>query len=43
MVYLTLRDFVRGKPWLNEIYYSLVLPLLGENFVAKFENGLIKV
>ncbi len=35
--------FVNGKPWLNELYYSVFLPLIGDSWMAKFDNGLINL
>jgi hypothetical protein len=39
----TLEDFVRNKPWLNELYYSVFLPLIGESWIAKNQAGLVNV
>jgi hypothetical protein len=38
-----MEDFVQGKPWLNELYYSIFLPMLGDTWIAKYNNGLIKI
>ena len=39
--YTFMHRFVRGKPWLNEMYYSVFLPLISETWIAKLEAGLI--
>ena len=39
--YTFMQRFVQGKPWLNEMYYSVFLPLISETWLAKFEAGLI--
>lgn len=36
-------EAVEGKPWLNEIYYSVFLPLVSDSWLAKYEAGLIDV
>ena len=36
-------SFVKGRPWLNEVYYSVFLPLIGDSWVAKYDSGLIEV
>jgi hypothetical protein len=33
--------FIQGKPWLNEIYYSVFWPLVGDSWLAKYDAGLI--
>ena len=33
--------FIQGKPWLNEIYYSVFWPLIGDSWMAKYDAGLI--
>ena len=33
--------FAAGKPWLNELYYSVFLPILGDTWLAKYDAGLI--
>ena len=38
-----LQQFVRGKPWLNELYYSVFLPMVTDSWLAKYEAGLIDV
>jgi hypothetical protein len=32
-----------GRPWLNEIHYSVFLPILGDEWIAKHSAGLIGV
>jgi predicted NAD-dependent protein-ADP-ribosyltransferase YbiA (DUF1768 family) len=39
----TLTDYVYGRPYLNELYYSVFLPTLGDTWIAKFNAGLIEV
>jgi len=34
---------VEGRPWLNEMYYSVFLPLVSDSWLAKYEAGLIDV
>lgn len=41
--WLMMEDFVQSKPWLNELYYSIFLPMLGDTWIAKYNNGLIKI
>ena len=41
--YEGMRRLVVGKPWLNEIYYSVFLPILGDTWIARYEAGLIGV
>jgi len=38
-----LDDVVKGRPWLNEMYYSVFLPLVSDSWLAKYEAGLINV
>ena len=33
--------FIQGKPWLNEIYYSVFWPLIGDSWMAKYDAGLV--
>jgi len=33
--------FAAGKPWLNELYYSVFLPILGDTWLAKYDAGLL--
>ena len=33
---------VAGKPWLNEMYYSVFMPLIGDTWLAKLEVGLLE-
>lgn len=35
--------FIDGRPWLNEMYYSVFLPLLGDTWLAKAEAGIVDV
>jgi hypothetical protein len=39
----TLQTFVKGRPWLNELYYSVFLPLVTDSWLAKYEAGLINI
>jgi hypothetical protein len=39
----TMETYVYNKPWLNELYYSMFLPLVGESWIAKHDAGLINV
>ena len=39
--YGLLTEFALGKPWLNELYYSMFLPILGDTWLAKYNAGLI--
>ena len=41
--YLTMERLIIGRPWLNEIYYSVFMPVLGDTWIARFEAGLIGV
>ena len=34
-----LESFTRNKPWLNELFYSVFVPLIGESWLAKYEAG----
>jgi len=36
-----LESFTRNKPWLNELFYSVFVPLIGESWLAKYEAGNI--
>ena len=38
-----MEKFVNGKPWLNELYYSVFLPMVGDSWLAKFDAGLIEI
>ena len=38
-----LEKIIRGRPWLNELYYSVFLPMLSDSWMAKYEAGLIKI
>ena len=38
-----MEKFVEGKPWLNELYYSVFLPMVGDSWLAKFDAGLIEI
>ena len=40
--YTNLSEFVTGRPWLNELYYSWFLPLIGDTWLARLNAGLIK-
>ena len=39
----TMEEFVRNKPWLNELYYSVFLPIVGESWIAKQQAGLLNI
>jgi site-specific recombinase len=41
--YERVRAFVNGKPWLNELYYSMFMPLLNDTWIAKYDAGLIEL
>jgi hypothetical protein len=41
--YETLTEYVYGRPYLNELYYSVFLPTLGDTWLAKLNAGLIEV
>ena len=43
MYWRGMEEFVRGRPWLNEIYYSVFLPMIGDSWMAKYDAGLIDV
>ena len=34
-----LESFTRNKPWLNELFYSVFVPLIGESWLAKYDAG----
>ena len=38
-----MQEFVRNKPWLNELYYSVFLPIIGESWIAKHQAGLVHI
>lgn len=38
-----LESFTRNKPWLNELFYSVFVPLIGESWLAKYEAGNVSV
>ena len=38
-----MEEFVHNKPWLNELYYSVFLPIIGESWIAKHEAGLVGI
>ena len=38
-----METFAHGKPWLNELYYSVFMPILGESWVAKHQAGLVNI
>ena len=41
--YRLLERFIRGRPWLNEMYYSVFLPLIGETWISKMEAGVVDI
>ena len=38
-----MEEFVHNKPWLNELYYSVFLPIIGESWIAKQQAGLVNI
>lgn len=32
---------IKGKPWLNELYYNLFIPMLEEGWIIKYEAGAV--
>ena len=34
---------IKGKPWLNELYYSVFLPMLTDSWMAKYDAGLVEI
>ena len=38
-----LEKVIKGRPWLNELYYSVFLPMLSDSWIAKYEAGLIEI
>jgi hypothetical protein len=38
-----MEEFVHNKPWLNELYYSVFLPIIGESWIAKHQAGLVNI
>jgi len=38
--YEGMERFVQGKPWLNELYYNVFIPLITESWVGKYRAGL---
>lgn len=41
--YKFMERFIQGRPWLNEMYYSVFLPQLGDTWLAKLQAGVIDV
>ena len=41
--YRTITNYVYGRPYMNELYYSVFMPTLGDTWLAKFNAGLIEV
>ena len=39
--YNYIRELTDGKPWLNELYYSVFMPLIGDSWIAKLEFNLL--
>tara|TARA_R110002020_G_scaffold159935_3_gene344132 strand:- start:6683 stop:14947 length:8265 start_codon:yes stop_codon:yes gene_type:complete len=37
-----LEEFAVGKSWLNELYWNLFIPLIGDDWIAKLNNGLLE-
>ncbi|SVE50448.1 uncharacterized protein METZ01_LOCUS503302, partial [marine metagenome] len=42
IAYDRMKKMVKGRPWLNEIYYSLFIPALGDTWLAQYNAGLIQ-
>ena len=42
IAYDQMSKMIRGRPWLNEIYYSLFLPALSDTWLAQYNAGLIQ-
>jgi len=38
-----MEEFVHNKPWLNELYYSVFLPIIGESWIGKQQAGLLDI
>jgi len=38
-----MEEFVHNKPWLNELYYSVFLPIIGESWIGKQQAGLLNI
>ena len=41
--YRVLESFSNNKPWLNELFYSVFVPLIGESWLAKYDGGNINI
>ncbi|MBR62442.1 MAG: hypothetical protein CL904_07340 [Dehalococcoidia bacterium] len=41
--YNILESFTSNKPWLNELFYSVFVPLIGESWLAKYDAGNINI
>ena len=39
--YNTFRGLAAGRPWLNELFYNLFMPFIGEDWVIKLEEGTL--
>ena len=39
----TMEAFIKGRPWLNEIYYSVFLPIVSDSWISKYRAGLVEV
>ena len=43
LVYWTaFQQFIQGRPWLNELYYSVFIPIVGESWIVKYDAGLVE-
>ena len=42
LAYDQMSKMIMGRPWLNEIYYSLFLPALSDTWLAQYNAGLIQ-
>jgi hypothetical protein len=41
--FMAMTRFSEDKPWLNELYYSVFMPLIDDTWLAKFNAGLIDI
>jgi hypothetical protein len=40
--YRVISALTEEKPWLNEMYYSVFMPIIGDSWVAKLQAGLLE-
>ena len=40
--YRVISAFAEDKPWLNEMYYSVFMPIISDSWVAKWKAGLLE-